>query len=146
MDSKELKKTLEPLMSEADIKTVLSGFGYMHKDEQPLFDVDKIKQDMEAAQKETLEQFKADHEAAMARIKEITDTCLLADMPQMISEMIASDKDIDEVKRAVLKAKEEEVSQTEIVSTVGATSTGDVNPVIADAKRRAAAAQKQGGE
>ena len=72
---------------------------------------------------------------AMKVASEIIDLCATAEMPDLAKSMIESRATIDQVRTKLLEAKA--ANKEEIISTVGAVSTGDINPLLMDAKRRA---------
>jgi len=68
---------------------------------------------------------------------DIIELCALGGKPEMAKDMIGARISVDEAKKRILEAKA--ASGPEIISTVGAISTGEVNPLLMDAKRRAEA-------
>lgn len=66
---------------------------------------------------------------------DIIELCALGGRPEMAKELIASRVSVDDARKKILEAKA--ASGPEILSTVGAISTGEVNPLLVDAKRRA---------
>ncbi len=58
-------------------------------------------------------------------------------------ELIETGATVDRAREVLLEAIVKETSKEEIISTVGALSTGEVNPVIAEAKKRAERARKE---
>ena len=72
-----------------------------------------------------------------ATAADIVEICDAAQMPELAGIFIRDGLTIDEVKSAILDAKARAAAQTPIVSTVGPLSTGEINPLIADAKKRA---------
>lgn len=74
---------------------------------------------------------------AIEHATEIIELCALGGKPEMAKEMIGARIPIAEAKKRILEARA--AVGDEIRSTVGALSTGEVNPLLADAKSRAEA-------
>ena len=72
---------------------------------------------------------------------DIVEMCDVAGMPELAGAMIRDGLTLDEAKSAILDAKAKAAAQASIISTVGPLSTGESNPLLADAKKRA---EKQG--
>ena len=68
---------------------------------------------------------------------DIVDVCEIAGMPELAGVMIRDGLTLDEAKSVILDAKAKAAEKASIVSTVGPLSTGEVNPLLADAKKRA---------
>jgi hypothetical protein len=64
--------------------------------------------------------------------------CDLAGMPELAGAMIRDELTLDEAKNAILDAKAKAAENATIISTVGPLTAGETNPVLADAKKRAA--------
>ena len=58
-------------------------------------------------------------------------------MPELAGAMIRDGLTLDEAKSAILDAKAKAAAQAPIISTVGPLSTGESNPLLEDAKKRA---------
>lgn len=71
--------------------------------------------------------------------QEILSLCKLAGVTDIgfAVSLVSDGISIKQAKEKILQAKADDSDQNEIFSTVGAISTGEVNPLIADAKRRA---------
>jgi signal peptide peptidase SppA len=69
---------------------------------------------------------------------DIVEMCDLAGMPELAGAMIRDELTLDEAKIAILDAKAKAAENATIISTVGPLSAGETNPVLADAKKRAA--------
>lgn len=72
---------------------------------------------------------------------DIVEICDLAGMPELAGAMIRDGLTLDEAKSAILDAKAKAAAETPIISTVGPLASGEINPLLADAKKRA---EKQG--
>jgi len=72
-------------------------------------------------------------------ILEIIDTCQLADMPQMASDLIKKNVSAKEAKTIATNAHAAQSSGWRINAATSPTDTGGENPLIADAKQRAEA-------
>lgn len=82
---------------------------------------------------------------ATARAAAIIGLCAAADPGFPVSAaggLIEEGLSVDEARGKILEMVAERSRETEIISTVSATSTGGKNPLIADAERRAEAARK----
>ena len=126
-DPKTFKQNLEALFKEAstdEVKLELSNLGYTPKTDLP--DTEKIKE-------EAIAKGKAD---ALTYVKEVMDLCGLASLPQMSASLIEKNISLEDARKIILEAKAVQGSKNEIISTVGATGTGEVNPLIKDAMRR----------
>jgi signal peptide peptidase SppA len=75
--------------------------------------------------------------AANEKAAMIIDICALGGMPQLAGGYIKEGLEPDAVRQKVLEAKAAKDKRTHIVSTVSALGTGDVNPLLDDAKKRA---------
>jgi len=76
------------------------------------------------------------------KIVSILEVCALGGQEKMAIELVRSGKSVDDARKEILEAKAKTSSQSAIRSTVTATGTGEVSPLIADAKQRAATAKK----
>lgn len=89
----------------------------------------------------TAEATEAGRAAAQTRATEIMEMCALAGLEK---EALGYVKDTalsaEDVRKKVVEAQAAAAAATQIRSTVGAVSTGEVDPLLADARRRAAAA------
>ena len=68
---------------------------------------------------------------------DIVEMCEIAGMPELAGAMIRDGLTLDEAKSAILDAKAKAAAQASIISTVGPLSTGESNPLLEDAKKRA---------
>lgn len=132
MNQNELKTQLEGLITTPglDAEAALEELGFVAKpsgEPEPAVD-------LEAARKEAAETAAAE---ALGRVRGILDLCALAGMPEMAATLIREDLSVEDARKRILEARAEESSRQEIVSTVSALSTGEVNPLLADARRRA---------
>ncbi len=73
------------------------------------------------------------------KIQGILELCEVAGVKdfRFVKTIIADGLDVENAKAAILAAKADAAKAAQIFSTVSATSTGEVNPLLADAKRRA---------
>jgi signal peptide peptidase SppA len=130
-----LKKKLEALLSGfsgEEIKGELAELGYVpqasHASQSDQVE-DTPPPDTEQVTEEARQQ-------AVSDTREIVEICALAGMPQMALSLIDSGATAEEARKKVLEAKADDAGD-EIISTVGAISTGETNPLVADARRRA---------
>ena len=76
-------------------------------------------------------------EEVMAGVIGILEVCSVAGMEKMALELVRDKLTIEQAREKIINAKAAEAEKTQIRSTVGALSTGGVNPLIEDAKKRA---------
>ncbi len=76
-------------------------------------------------------------EPAPTTVGDIVDLCDVAGMPELAGAMIRDGLTLDEAKIAILDAKAKAAAQASIISTVGPLASGESNPLLADAKKRA---------
>jgi signal peptide peptidase SppA len=77
-----------------------------------------------------------------AQTVSVLEICALGGMEKMSIGLISSAASIEDARKQVLEAKAESSQQAVIKSTVTALGTGEISPLITDAKARAAAAKK----
>ena len=77
-----------------------------------------------------------------ARITQIMEMCTLAGAEKQALGYITSNAAIEDIRKQIVEGKAASDARAGIRSTVSATSTGEVNPLIADAQKRAQAAKK----
>jgi signal peptide peptidase SppA len=82
-------------------------------------------------------------EEVRAWVTSILETCSIAKMEKMAIDLIKSEVSLEEARKKIVNAKAAEAERTQIRSTVGALSTGAVNPLIENAKKIAAEALKK---
>jgi len=75
--------------------------------------------------------------AAGAGAGDIVEMCDIAGMPELAGALIRDGLTLDEAKSAILDAKAKAAAKTPIISTVGPLASGEINPLLADAKKRA---------
>ena len=75
--------------------------------------------------------------AAHTAVGDIVDLCDVAGMPELAGTIIRDGLTLDEAKSAILDAKAKAAAQASIISTVGPLASGESNPLLADAKKRA---------
>jgi hypothetical protein len=73
----------------------------------------------------------------MAGVIGILEVSSVAGMEKMALELVRDKLTIEQARERIINAKAAEAEKTQIRSTVGALSTGGVNPLIEDAKKRA---------
>jgi signal peptide peptidase SppA len=76
---------------------------------------------------------------ALSYYREVMEICSLAGMDDMALTLIEQNVTAEDARKKVIAAKASRGGKDEIKSTVGALSTGEVNPLIANAKKRSAA-------
>jgi len=81
--------------------------------------------------------------AAGAGAGDIVELCDVSGMPELAGAMIRDGLTLDEAKSAILDAKAKAAAQAPIISTVGPMSTGESNPLLEDAKKRAEKAENR---
>ena len=79
--------------------------------------------------------------ATTAGVGVIVEMCDIAGMPELAGAMIRDGLTLDEAKSAILDAKAKAAEKAPIISTVGPLATGEGNPLLADAKKRAEKAE-----
>ena len=74
-----------------------------------------------------------------AQVKEILGLCEVAGVHDLafVQGLLTDGVTTEQARTKILEAKADQSKQTHIFSTVSALSTGEVNPLLADAKRRA---------
>ena len=76
-------------------------------------------------------------EPAPTTVGDIVDLCDVAGMPELAGAMIRDKLTLNDAKIAILDAKAKAAAQASIISTVGPLASGESNPLLADAKKRA---------
>ncbi len=135
MDQNELQTRLEALITTPglDAEAALGELGFAPKPgAQTDADPDKIR--AEASEAATAE--------ALGRVNGVLDLCALANMPEMASPLIRENLSVEDARKRILDARAEQGKGNEIFSTVSPLSTGEVNPLLADARNRAEKAGK----
>lgn len=137
MDAKEVRAQLEELLTlpEVDAAAILKELGYAPAGAG----TESADTDPETIMAEGVD---AGRKEALERVKGILDLCKLAGMPRMAAELILSDLTVDQARERILKARAEEGDDREIISTVSGLSDGGVNPLLADAEKRAGEAKR----
>jgi signal peptide peptidase SppA len=119
-----------------EIKPGLAEAGYISKEES-----DKLIQEAKTVSETTIEEAKAaTRKEVLAWVAGIFDICSVAGMEKMATGLITEGITLEQARERIVNAKALEAEKTQIRSTVGAVSTGAVNPLIEDAKKRAEAA------
>lgn len=113
--------------SDDDLEKTLASFGYVPKEKAvQSVDVDALKAE---AMANGIEQGRKE---ASAEFDNIVNLCTAAKMPELAASLMG--KTEDEVKAEITAAQTEETQI--ITSSVSATKTGEVNPLLADMKAR----------
>jgi signal peptide peptidase SppA len=111
-----------------EVRTVLGALGYVPK---PVEGSSATPADLDKARTEA----KA---STLQAVESILDICALGGMDiKMASSLIKKGATPDEARTKVLEEKAAAANKTQIRSTVGALSTGEVNPLLAEARKRA---------
>ena len=135
MQMSDLKIKLSNFLSgdlSAETETMLSELGYAKKTATPdPVDVDAIKSEAATAGR------KEGREAAMKDVAEILDLCTLAGSIDKAANLIQAGTTVETIRKQLVDAKASEQEGNEIRNTISPTMTGDHNPLIADALRRA---------
>ena len=121
-----LKTDIRKLLAgkdEAEIKEAMESLGYVPSGSGSQFDPDKMRK------------------IALSGISEIMGMCELAGIQDIkfVKKLISDGVSVAEAQDRILEAKADQSDQNEIFSTVGATTTGEQNPVLAEATRRSGA-------
>jgi len=77
-----------------------------------------------------------------ARVTSILEICSLGGMEKMALDLVTSGVSVEEARTKVMEAKADKSKQTGIRSSVTSLGTGEVSPLVEDARRRAQAAGK----
>ena len=135
MNSAQAIEQIQTILSGDGVETeaVVSGLGFA------------VRKDMEKTHQTENQAVKEDAVAAISaatkRSGEIVDICLLAGTPEMIKSFLAGEMSIEDIRKEVMDAKAR--ASQEIISTVGAISTGEENPIIKNALKRAGKTKKE---
>ena len=127
MNLNEVKDIINQALAEsmADVKRVLESI-------ESRFHASEAAQPPEASEADVTVNLAGD----------IVDLCEVAGMPELSGAMIRDGLTIEAVKAAILDARAKASAEKAIVSTVGPLTTGEVNPLLVDAKKRVEALQK----
>jgi len=150
MNLNDLKTGLTQFLSgdlKAETELALKNLGYEPKKDPVIMpDVDKIKAESEATGKLAgVEEGKAEGaKLALETATGIMDLCLVDGKPDLAIDLIKSGVTLEGAREKLLALKADADKTADIKSTVGALSTGSINPLITDALRRKeeAAAQR----
>lgn len=131
---KTLRERLDVALADVpkeDAESVLREMGYFAEAPQAeaAVDVEKI----------TAEAREEGRKEALSYYQEVMEVCSLAGMNDMALTLIEQNVTTEDARKKVIAAKASREGKDEIVSTVGALTTGEVSPLIANAKRRAEA-------
>ena len=154
MNMTDMKTTLKSFLSgdlSTETEAMLETMGFIKKGtEQPAaaIDTDAIKLEATKAGKaegvaEGLATGRTEGRAsAVADAKSILDMCALSGKLDKAASFITSGATVETVRAQLVDTKAEEQKGTEIKSAVSPLTTGDVNPVIAEAIKRRDANKK----
>jgi signal peptide peptidase SppA len=132
MNQEELRSQMEALLTTPglDADAVLETLGYVPKSNQ-----DNVEQLIaQATEKGRTE--------AMDRVTGILDLCKLAGRSDMAEPLVKIGCTVEDARKQIIDAKASDSGKDEIVSTVGALTTGELNPVLENARKRADAAKR----
>ena len=126
MNQEELTSQLEALITTpgVDADAALLSLGYVPQASE--INVEAI----------TAESTEKGRQEATARVMGILDLCKLAGMPEMAVSLIKDNATVEEARKKIIDAKADESGKDEIFSTIGALTTGEENPILADAQKR----------
>ncbi len=129
MNLNEVKDFINQALAEsmAEVKTILDGLEARLTGTEPVIEPPATTE--------------LDRETPNAMAADIVEICNAAGMPELAGAMIRDGLTLDEAKSAVLDAKAKAADEVNIRSTVGPLTSGEINPLLADAKKRA---EKQG--
>ena len=132
MNQEELSSQLEALITTpgVDADAALLSLGYVPQASEI---------NVEAIIAEATEKGRQE---ATARVMGILDLCKLAGMPEMAVSLIKDNATVEEARKKIIDAKADESGKDEIISTIGALTTGEVNPILADAQKRAGVSKR----
>jgi len=137
---KEFQEKIQALFAEQPDRVVaaLAELGYIPKPAAGT--------DLNLAPEAVTEKVKAAVAEALTAMKAnviaILEVCTLADMNKLAIGFITAGTSLEDARTKILASKAEAAGRTRILSTVGPLSTGGVNPLVEDAKERAAAQKK----
>jgi signal peptide peptidase SppA len=138
MNMKTVRERLEAALADTpkdEAESTLREMGYFAETPpaQAAVDVEKITAEVREASMEEGRQ------EALSYYQEVTEICSLAGMDGMALTLIEQNVSVEDARKKVIAAKASRDGKDEIRSTVGALSTGEVNPLIANAKKRSEA-------
>ncbi|MBW2342513.1 MAG: S49 family peptidase [Deltaproteobacteria bacterium] len=126
--SAEFKTQLQELltMPDMDAGAVLAELGYVPRSEEKPVDLEKITADAVAQGRKD----------AMDTMTGILDLCVLGGVPEMAAGFLKEGVSVEDARKKILEYKAVQDGKDEIISTVGPNNTGEVNPLLADARKR----------
>ena len=143
MNMSDLKNTLKSFLSgdlTSETEKMVEGMGFVKKEAiqapapapeaEAEVDVEAITATATEAGK------KLGRESAMEQITEILNMCALAGKMDKAVEMITSGATIETIRKTLIDQKADEQKGEEIRNNISPLTTGDENPVIAEAIRR----------
>jgi len=134
MDLKQVQEGLAILSVDSGdaVREMLSKFGYVPQ--AAVIDSQKAQADMAAAivtaRGEGIQE-------ALQLSSELSELCQASGCPEMASGLIKSGSTVESAKATILAAKAAQDSDKHIQSTVGAMGSGEINPLLANARKRA---------
>jgi len=123
------------IITQANLDAIATGIGV--KVEQLTGDIKNI--DFAAIRTGIKEEAKKE---ATARVTQIMEMCTLAGLEKMALGYVSKEDSIEDIRKQIIEAQAADAQNKNIRSTVRALSTGEVNPLIADAQKRAEAVKK----
>jgi signal peptide peptidase SppA len=141
MFDKKNKTKMESIMKDMareELKTLMADLGYVSKTEIPApVDEEAIRN---AAK---MSATKTEKERMTNYACEVIGLCEVARVPlSVVGKMIKEDKSIDDVKNGLVEIKADNSDSSSVVSTISADTEEHYNPLVADAKKRAKAAEQ----
>jgi signal peptide peptidase SppA len=134
MTQEQLGAQLQGLMAtpNVDIAAALAELGFVPKAEEAPADIEALTADAEARGRKD----------AQTTMTGILDLCLLGGVPEMANVLLKEGATVEEARKKILDYKASKDGKNEIISTVTPTNTGEVNPLLADARKRRDGASK----
>lgn len=130
-----------------EIEQTMAGFGYVLKvgtvsqDELTAqMEAQSVKHKAEsedAVKKATEEGMVSGKEVAKKAVISILELCSVAGKENLGMQMIAADTSEEDARKQLIQAKADESTEQTINSTINPVNTGEVNPLLADAEKRA---------
>jgi hypothetical protein len=127
-----IKEQFETLMQQHpdEMAVVLTELGYVQTG-------NKVIMSPEDMDKMAAENSSVARSQALDYATQIIDACMLAARPGLAKTLIAEEVSLEDAGARLQAEKAKDADKNAIRSTVGAVTTGEVNPLIADARKRA---------
>ncbi len=109
-----------------DAAAALSAMGYVPAAANTPVDIDALTADAEARGRQEAE----------TTMTGILDLCLLGGVPEMANALLKEGATVEEARKKILAHKAAMDGRNEVISTLTPTNTGDINPLLADARKR----------